>query len=53
MSGGWFKKVAQYIYCVASNCFSGKVLLNITMADSSIINITETNEFWKYSNGEE
>lgn len=47
---GIVEKAQDYLYSSASNYVNGKGLFQIELADNPIIDVTKTNEFWKYSN---
>lgn len=47
---GIVEKAQDYLYSSASNYVNGKGLFEIELADHPIIDVTKTNEFWKYSN---
>ena len=47
---GIVEKAQDYLYSSASNYVNGKGLFEIELADNPIIDVTKTNEFWKYGN---
>lgn len=50
---GIVEKAHHYIYSSASNYVTGEGIINVELADNPVVNITKTNEFWKYNNYED